>query len=127
MIGEDGWIQWGALLSYNFTLSLLMSLCYVNIYHNNVLFAGVLKVTVLYCTVLYCTVLYCTVLYCTVLYCTVLYCTVLYCTVLYCTVLYCTVFSRSDPWRAWMFIGALNKVTGPRATCLCFRRTTGCT
>ena len=56
MIGEDGGIQWGALLLY--ALSLLMSLCYVNIYHKNVLFGGRLKVIVLYCIVLYCTVLY---------------------------------------------------------------------
>ena len=95
MIGEDGGIQWGALHSYNFALSLL-------IVTTNVVVSceylpqkfplwGTIKgyCIVLYCIVLYCTVLYCTVLYCTVLYCTVLYCTVLYCTVLYCIVLYC--------------------------------------
>ena len=76
MIGEDGGIQWGALLVK--ALSLLMLLCYVNIYHKNVLFGGLLKVIALCCAVLCCAVLCCAVLYCTVLYCTVLYCTVLY-------------------------------------------------
>ena len=54
MIGDDGGIQWGALLSYNFALSLLIVttnvvvLCYVNIYHKNFFFGGLLKVIVLY-------------------------------------------------------------------------------
>ena len=47
MIGEDGGIQWGALLSYNYALSLLMSLCYVNICHKNFLFGGLLKVIII--------------------------------------------------------------------------------
>ena len=44
MIGEDEGIQWSALLSYKFALSLpivttdVVVLCYVNIYHKNFLF-----------------------------------------------------------------------------------------
>ena len=78
MIGEDGGIQWGALLSYNFALSLLMSLCYLYLPQEFPLW-GTIKG---YCIVLYCIVLYCIVLYCIVLYCIVLYCIVLYCIVL---------------------------------------------
>ena len=78
MIGEDGGTQWGALLSYNFPLSLLI----VTI--NVVVLCAYLsqecplwETIVLYCIVLYCIVLYCIVLYCIVLYCIVLYCIVL--------------------------------------------------
>ena len=91
MIGEDGGIQWGALLSYNFALSLLIVTTNVVVLceylPQECPLWGLLKVIVLYCIVLYCIVLYCIVLYCIVLYCIVLYCIVLYCIVLYCIVL----------------------------------------
>ena len=80
MIGENGGIQWGALLSYNFALSLLIVTTNVVVLGEFPLW-GTIKG---YCIVLYCIVLYCIVLYCIVLYCIVLYCIVLYCIVLYC-------------------------------------------
>ena len=78
-------------LHYIFHLALLMSLCYVNIYHKNFLYGGLLKVIVLYRTVPYRTVPYRTVPYRTVPYRTVPYRTVPYRTVPYRTVPYRTV------------------------------------
>ena len=43
-----------------------MSLCYVNIYHKNVLYGGLLKVIVLYCIALHCIALHCIALHCIV-------------------------------------------------------------
>ena len=78
MIGEDGGIQWGALLSYNFALSLLIVTTNVVVLCEYLPQEFPLWGTIKgYCIVLYCIVLYCIVLYCIVLYCIVLYCTVL--------------------------------------------------
>ena len=88
MIGEDGGIQWGALLSYNFALSLLIVTTNVVVLCEYLPQEFPLWGTVKgYYIVLYCIVLYCIVLYCIVLYCIVLYCIVLCCVVLYCIVL----------------------------------------
>ena len=90
MIGEDGGIQWGALLSYNFALSLLI------VTTNVVVLCEYLPQEFpLWGTIKG----YCIVLYCIVLYCIVLYCIVLYCIVLYCIVLYCTVYSFHGKWK----------------------------
>ena len=98
MTGEDGGIQWGALLSYNFALSLLIVTTNVVVLCEYLPQEFPLWGTIKgYCIVLYCIVLYCIVLYCIVLYCIVLYCTVLYCTVLYCIVLYCIVLYTYCP------------------------------
>ena len=81
-----GGIQWGALLSFNFPLSLLIvttNIVVLEYLPHEFPVWGTIKG---YCTVLYCIVLYCIVLYCIVLYCIVLYCIVLYCIVLYCIV-----------------------------------------
>ena len=92
MIGEDGGIQWGALLSYNLALSLQIFTTNVVVLCEYLPQEFPLWGTIEgYCMVLYCIVLYCIVLYCIVLYCIVLYCIVLYCIVLYCIVLYCIV------------------------------------
>ena len=88
MIGEDGGIQWGALLSYNFALSLLIVTTNVVVLCEYLPQEFPLWGTIKgYCIVLYCIVLYCIVLYCIVLYCIV-------CIVLYCTVL-CTAFMEN--------------------------------
>ena len=89
MIGEDGGIQWGALFSYNFALSLLIVTTNVVVLCEYLPQEFPLWRTIKGdCIVLYCIVLYCIVLYCIVLHCIVLYCIVLYCIVLYCNVLY---------------------------------------
>ena len=58
MIGEDGGIQWGALLFYNFALSLLIVTTNVVVLYEYLPqecpLWGLLKI--LYCIVLYCTV-----------------------------------------------------------------------
>ena len=81
--GVDSDIQWGALLSYNFALSLLI------ITTNVIVLCEYLPQEFPLCGTIkgYCIVLYCIVLYCIVLYCIVLYCIVLYCIVLYCIVI----------------------------------------
>ena len=91
-----GGIQWGALLSYNFALSLLI------VTTNVVVLCEYLKQEFpLWGTIKgYCIVLYCIVLYCIVLYCIVLYCIVLYCIVLYTSLFVCNeVFISKDNGR----------------------------
>ena len=60
MIGEEGGIQWGALLYYIFALSLLFVTTNVV---SSLRLWGTIKgyFIVLYCIVLYCIVLYCSV------------------------------------------------------------------
>ena len=85
-----GGIQWGALVSYNFALSLLIVTTNVVVLCEYLPQEFPLWGTVKgYYIVLYCIVLYCIVLYCIVLYCIVLYCIVLYCIVT--NVIWCTV------------------------------------
>ena len=101
MIGEDGGIQWGALLSYNFALSLLIVTTNVVVLceylPQGFPLWGTIKdcCIVLCCVVLCCVVLCCVVLCCVVLCCVVLCCVVLFfvlcCVVLCCVVLCCVV------------------------------------
>ena len=87
MIGEDGGIQWGVLLSYNFALSHLIVTTNVVVLCEYLPQECPLWGTIKgYCIVLCCVVLCCVVLCCVVLCCVVLYCIVLYCIVLYCIV-----------------------------------------
>ena len=90
MIGEDGGIQWGALLSYNFALSLLIVTTNVVVLCEYLPQEFPLWGTIKgYCIVLRCVALRCVALRCVALRCVALRCVALRCVALRCVALRC--------------------------------------
>ena len=87
MIGEDGGIQWGALLSYNFALSLLIVTTNVVVLCQYLPQEFPLWGTIKgYCIALHCIALHCIALHCIALHCIALHCIALHCIALHCIV-----------------------------------------
>ena len=90
MIGEDGGIQWGALLSYNFALSLLIVTTNVVVLCQYLPQEFPLWGTIKgYCIALHCIALHCIALHCIALHCIALHCIALHCIALHCIALHC--------------------------------------